>query len=542
MNKSFLHVPLYPFLIALAPVFSFYGANRLELYAFDVIRPAVVCSIVALFAVTVSRAVFPSLRGAAVLGCVLLLSVFAYGYAYQSTYLVSGLEIRNRYFLPVWLALTVGAYFLLARSLRRTSSPLHKITKILNVFGIALIAATLAPLMFANPLSHLEGGAGDRDELGKPRADDWLPAQAGHWNGRQPPDVYYIILDAYARGDVLKSQFDLDNSDFLDWLGSKGFFVGHLSHSNYPWTHLSLSATLNGEYLQTLLPEELKSLGPDEYRSRYQFFTGVLARDYIQTSRVHRFFLELGYRIISNDSGYAVTRKAAPSLSHLMFGPINEFEETLVTRSILGPFVFTFRGVWSLRISKCDRITATLAKLGSVANEDRPKFVFFHIMSPHQPYCFDENGGMTSPHPLYDASAWLEDKLAVPGYLDWVTENYPRNVAGLNIHVKEAIQRILDASEGNAIVIVQSDHGPAAGMHPHSVAAIDAVERFGILNAIFLPDEFSRHGLEQTISAVNTFRIVLRNAFGVDLPAVGDRAFYSRGDLEFEEVTHRLHD
>ncbi len=145
-------------------------------------------------------------------------------------------------------------------------------------------------------------------------------------------------------------------------------------------------------------------------------------------------------------------------------------------------------------------------------------------------------------HPVYDASPWLEDKLLLPGYDAWVMENYPRSVAGLNIYVKAAIKSILDESAGNAIVIIQSDHGSISGLDPHSAGRTDAVERFGILNAIFLPANFPSHGLEQTMSSVNTFRIVLRNIFDIDLPALENRAFYSVGDLNFEEVTHRLQD
>jgi len=34
--------------------------------------------------------------------------------------------------------------------------------------------------------------------------------------------------------------------------------------------------------------------------------------------------------------------------------------------------------------------------------------------------------------------------------------------------------------------------------------------------------------------------MILRNVFDVNLPALEDRAFYSYGDLEFEEITDRL--
>ncbi len=38
------------------------------------------------------------------------------------------------------------------------------------------------------------------------------------------PDIYYVILDAYGRADVLNALYGVDTSSFLDYLRSKGFF------------------------------------------------------------------------------------------------------------------------------------------------------------------------------------------------------------------------------------------------------------------------------------------------------------------------------
>jgi membrane-anchored protein YejM (alkaline phosphatase superfamily) len=222
---------------------------------------------------------------------------------------------------------------------------------------------------------------------------------------------------------------------------------------------------------------------------------------------------------------------------------MNDFEETLISNSIIKPFILKIRkvkGTKRLGFTKYDQIVKTLDELGDVANESGPKFVFYHINSPHSHYCFDENGEMVSRHPVYDFSAWMSDRRAIPGYFAWGRENYPRNVAGLNIHVTKSIQRILDESEGDAIVIVQSDHGSPYGVDPLSATKTDVVERFGILNAIFLPDKFPRADLDKKISSVNTFRLILRNVFNVNLPALENRAYYSIGDLDFEDITQRL--
>jgi hypothetical protein len=63
------------------------------------------------------------------------------------------------------------------------------------------------------------------------------------------PDIYYIILDAYGRQDILQAFYELDNSSFLNELSARGFYVADESSSNYIQTMLSLSSSFNMDYL-----------------------------------------------------------------------------------------------------------------------------------------------------------------------------------------------------------------------------------------------------------------------------------------------------
>ncbi len=65
------------------------------------------------------------------------------------------------------------------------------------------------------------------------------------------PDIYYIILDGYGRGDVLKSVYGFDNEKFYNELENRGFFIARKSNANYAQTTLfSLASSLNMEYLE----------------------------------------------------------------------------------------------------------------------------------------------------------------------------------------------------------------------------------------------------------------------------------------------------
>ncbi|HZI77157.1 MAG TPA: hypothetical protein VFD73_24605, partial [Gemmatimonadales bacterium] len=54
------------------------------------------------------------------------------------------------------------------------------------------------------------------------------------------PDIYLIILDKYTGLRSLQNNFAFDNSPFLKYLESRGFFVPRESRSNYSQTFLAL--------------------------------------------------------------------------------------------------------------------------------------------------------------------------------------------------------------------------------------------------------------------------------------------------------------
>ena len=68
-----------------------------------------------------------------------------------------------------------------------------------------------------------------------------------------PPSIYFIILDGYGRGDVLRQIYGCSNSDFLDDLRELSFSVAQRSSSNYSQTLPSIAATLNFAYLDSLI-------------------------------------------------------------------------------------------------------------------------------------------------------------------------------------------------------------------------------------------------------------------------------------------------
>jgi hypothetical protein len=94
----------------------------------------------------------------------------------------------------------------------------------------------------------------------------------------------------------------------------------------------------------------------------------------------------------------------------------------------------------------------------------------------------------------------------------------------MNTRILQAVQTILAESRTDPIIVIQSDHG---------ALGVSAEDRMKILNAYYLPGDASRL-IYDTISPVNTFRLIRREYFGANLALLEDRSAYSPFDHPFQ--------
>ena len=111
------------------------------------------------------------------------------------------------------MALLVAlAVFAVVRSRRDFAG----LTRVLNIVSATLAASTSPPPRIPWPA----GPASPPARRSKPR---------GRWPG---VPHYYIVLDAYTRGDILEEVFSFDNSAFLSGLRARGFTVADRSYAD----------------------------------------------------------------------------------------------------------------------------------------------------------------------------------------------------------------------------------------------------------------------------------------------------------------------
>ena len=489
---------IHPFLLAVFPILYVFSQNADEISGNELVLPVVVAlgGVTALFFTL--KLITRSYTKSGLVTTFVIALFYAYGAVRDS--IITGASASGRqysvsfYLGLTWAALTIAVLVLVTRWRRHFLAT----TRFLNITSVILVLISLAST-----------GAFFLKEGGKPTPQS--PAVSAS-PASNLPDIYYIILDEYAREDTLKEIYNYDNSEFVTFLTDRGFYVAGGSRSNYDRTYLSLPSSLNMRYLAG---EELGN------RS--------LQLGMIGNSEVTRFLESKGYRSIHVASswdfkGIDKYMQVEPPGKRVFGRRVSNFVSYLVHITALSPFASLFSDHGRTAILDAFDV------LARIPERQEPTFVFAHIMSPHQPFIFDRNG-----------NAVPMSILEVEGD---VARNYRRGfleqLLFINRKVEELVDAILAKSEVKPIIILQADHGPqpvGEGATPEMTERIRLNERLNILNAYYLPGK-DNSILYDGITPVNTFRTLLNLYFGTKYERLKDESrFYTSYPDRFTVVT-----
>jgi hypothetical protein len=362
-----------------------------------------------------------------------------------------------------------------------------------------------------------------------------ISAQQGHANLSGPvrrPNIYYIILDAYARHDVLEEMYKYDNRDFLSFLKDKGFYVAEKSRSNYCQSVLSLASSLNFQYLDSLAKEV------DPEISNRRPLTNL-----IRNNRAFQFLKQFGYVTVSFDASAweAVQTTNVDIFFRAPGWGLSTFNSALLNTTpvaVVLEVLRTYNVISAASQYDFHRARSLYAfeKLQEISKQQGPMFVFAHILLPHQPFVFDERGEPINPKS--ERFALFHTPQASQDRLEYV-EGYRQQVAFTNKKVEETIAKIISDSPEPPIIILQADHGPASMLNCESADDTNVKERMSILNAYYLPGAGNKE-LYDEISPVNTFRTIFNLYFGTNFELLKDQSYFSTWakPYRFIEVTN----
>ncbi len=489
---------LHPLLFAAFPVIYLWARNADEgLSAGEVLRPlAVILLLTGALQAAFWWAYGRDLHRAGLALTPLVLLFFSYGYAAAAL----GWLGRPRYLLPIWAILAVGAIMAATASKRRAAAW----TGVLNWVAAGLVLLNLASLGW-----H---GLRYRDVPASLERSDG-PAPTLNARGRRR-DIYYIVLEEYAGRRVLQEFWGYDNTPFLDFLRSKGFFVADDSTANYPRTAPSVASSLNMEYVSR-----------DEGFAPEPTFDALI-RDHA----VARLLKDAGYRYVHIGSWLPSTATNPQADQNIVFRTgLSRFSSLLYETTVLyqvTQHLGWFRTALDLNWREHQRVLFQFSQIDDVRSEPGPKFVFAHIVAPHDPYTFDRDGRFVS----------IDEAYARPA-----KELYLDQLIYVNELVRNMVERLLSGpAQDRPIVIIQSDEGPYGG-DPPAWNALDPDARllrrkFDILNAYYLPGD-STSELYPSITPVNSFRVIFDDYFDAGMPLLPDRNYIFRDLQHLQDFT-----
>lgn len=502
---------VHPWLFALFPVTFLFARNRDQLSFHDLVLPTV-ASLAIVGALWLGfRTWFGSGLGnghgsshcAALAATIVWIALWSYGYAVSVAF-----EYRlwpaawgvRRFVLAAYALTVLLAVAYLARKARvREDREPRALASILNAVGVTLIAINLISLV---------GWQIRHRGLATRSATSATTVEVAESAPR--PDIYYIVLDAFARDDVLRDRFGAKGPSFAEGLEARGFAVADRGFANYTSTFLSLTASLDMRYIEDMPPEET---------------AWHMLNERIENNRLLRFLDARGYTTVHFRSGKGITNDNRFADLRYRGGRVDELSRLLLEQSLLEPVVRSL-----LATDRRTTVLHALEKLPSVAGIRAPTYTFVHILCPHPPFLFRADGTAQS-QPVGDTrGAYLEQ------------------VAFIGDRVLEIVDGLLRETP-RPIIVIQGDHGPSSTVdwdtasddwRPSSQALIE--ERMPILNAAYLPGRDAESLLGDAWSPVNTFRVILSSYFDAELDRLPDRALFSSYALpyRFTDVTERL--
>jgi len=422
-----------------------------------------------------SRGKFPQ----AAVGAILIIVFFhVYGFAFDWLRSMDLFQIEIYNFMPVW----IFAAFYLALIIRGLNTNISNwICNFLIVVLGVLVTFNLVKII---PV-----------EIEKSRNAPAAVAQTNNTSmtERQYPDIYYLVFDEAAGFEVAREYWQYNEVNrFANFLEENGFYVAEESHSGSIHTLREISTRLNYKEFPV----------GNEYFGTYN--------DAIGKNAVMDFLKAHGYTIIAYDERRTPYPTMLPVPADFLFE--ESPEENASRYTLLDDYKILVLQSTMLRsllnqdpdlLHHRDMILFTSENITSTQFPS-PKMVYAHLMLPHGPFAFSENGTIT-------ASSRSE-------YVNW--QRYFENYKFFLTIAQETAKNILSATNGNAVIIIQSDHGARNFTHSPYIGYLQNYPedyKTWIVNAMHLPD-CNDAPLTQNMDPINTFPIVFNCYFDANIP------------------------
>lgn len=268
--------------------------------------------------------------------------------------------------------------------------------------------------------------------------------EAQEFEFQSRPDIFLVILDGYARSDVIRRVFGYDNSSFEIALEDAGVDVFSKATANYPVTHFSIPSLLNMSYMH-------RGPGPISNSDLSSLAEGIAG-----DNAVVRTVKANGYEYVH---GETITQynHCGDQVDICLEGPLLDLTMyRLLQNTPIGGLFYSKTGdpaTW-LNLKRIDQMRNWAVMKGEPA--DKPTFTFLHLILPHPPLFLDRDCKVRLDPDLHGSEMIRDD---VP------SDRFNKRLEGWVEQVQCANQTVLDfvdQIDGDDVVIITSDHGSDA--------------------------------------------------------------------------------
>lgn len=341
------------------------------------------------------------------------------------------------------------------------------------------------------------------------------------------PNVVVLVVDGYARADVLASQYGFDNTAFLGELSDRGFQIRDDAVANYSVTHTSLSSIMAADY-------------PFEEGARSDASMDRMRRLLSGDGTLMHTFDAAGYDTLMFENAWAGSLcGTTPNRCHRTgivsrsLWSLGQMSPLAVIQRMVMPHPFTAIGLQHIR------------ELGDLLEPDAPEplFVFAHVTVPHPPTQLDASCDFIVSSDR--VGLLLSSADATEAEQDVARARYVEQLQCINDEVIATIDSLI-ATDEDIEIVVMSDHGPdSQAQFAKDVADWtdgELLERLGVLSAVRMPAQCAQR--EPARTTINTVRRAIGCAFGTPIAEVEDRNFVAPAAQEVDEpivdVTDRM--
>ena len=503
------HSILRCWLLAIAGALTLASNSLGEYWIGDVGLLLGVIAALASATVALRRFTFPTLVGARAAGVDLVLT------GMQTIPFLAVHEIGSS--LPSWAALrgrTVVLATLFAgagliwRAMRRPEPPVRAVLITTVMAGVVACSATWRLVAGETALHRAMETSTTHRKLRTWDADSAIH-EATLVN---KPDIFILLLDAYAGDSLLTADYGIDRRAFRDSLSTMGFMPAERYVSNYSRTFASISSMLNFSRVDQVEREGVANL-------QHSGFLQSLISD----SRSMR-YLEA--------AGYDLHWIPAP----LFGGRRLPDPDAAVHRFRLDPLMGLWTdsdliATWLLRVWTPGAILAgqgyrpdlsgardyALALLPKLVDDGRPSAAVVHIYATHEPLAYDTSCAVDP-----SAVAHLGQRLA-----------YAAAVRCLDQAMLATFRLVLARASNRTIIVAVGDHAPSSLHYDESTVPLESIPnsvlqaRHDAAGFFYVPSRL-RNGFAIPRSAVNVMPAVLNAAFNAQIPYEQDVMFYLR--------------